>query len=198
MRWPLRAAEHGPLCGAGLFGLTVGSFLFGPLADRVGRKRVIAISLLLFGLGSLACAFAPSAGWLVALRFLTGAGLGGAMPNAITLCSEFSPAKGRAMRVTLMFCGFTLGLAGGGLVASLLLPSFGWQGVFVFGGLFPLLLVPVIWIWLPESLRFMAGKPSHEAEARRVIARLSGDANTPIERLVPEGEQADSRAGNAI
>ncbi|WP_186099890.1 MFS transporter [Burkholderia gladioli] len=196
--WALTPAQLGPIFGAGLLGLTVGSFLFGPLADRVGRKRVIAISLLLFGLGSLACAFAPSAGWLVALRFLTGAGLGGAMPNAITLSSEFSPAKGRAMRVTLMFCGFTLGLAGGGLVASLLLPSFGWQGVFVFGGLFPLLLVPVIWIWLPESLRFMAGKPRHEAEARRVIARLSGDANTPIERLVPEGEQADSRAGNAI
>jgi AAHS family 4-hydroxybenzoate transporter-like MFS transporter len=184
--WSLTPAQLGPIFGAGLFGLTVGSFLFGPLADRIGRKRVITISLILFGIGSLACAYAPSAGWLVALRFLTGAGLGGAMPNSITLSSEFSPPRGRAMLVTLMFCGFTLGLAGGGAVASLLLPGFGWQGVFVFGGVFPLLLAPVIWLWLPESIRFMAGKPRYAKEARRVMARLTGDADTPFETIAPD------------
>ncbi|NMM04081.1 aromatic acid/H+ symport family MFS transporter [Paraburkholderia sp. RP-4-7] len=117
--WALSPAQLGPIFGAGLFGLTVGSFLFGPLADRIGRKRVITISLVLFGIGSFACAYAPSPLWLVALRFATGAGLGGAMPNAITLSSEFSPARSRALMVTLMFCGFTLGLAFGGAVTSL-------------------------------------------------------------------------------
>ncbi|MGH8781634.1 MFS transporter [Paraburkholderia sp.] len=174
--WTLTPATLGPIFGAGLFGLAVGSFVFGPLADRIGRKRVIVISLLLFGAGSLACAAAPSAGWLIVLRFATGAGLGGAMPNAITLSSEFAPPRNRALLVTLMFCGFTLGLAFGGVVASLLIPSFGWQGVFVFGGLFPLVLAPCIWIWLPESLRFMAGKPRYASEAQRVTRRL-GDAS---------------------
>ncbi|GAB7537754.1 MFS transporter [Burkholderia sp. 3C] len=191
--WSLSPAQLGPIFGAGLFGLTVGSFVFGPLADRIGRKRVITISLVLFGVGSLACAYAPSAAWLVALRFLTGAGLGGAMPNAITLSSEFSPARGRAMRVTLMFCGFTLGLACGGAVASLLLPRFGWQGVFVFGGICPLVLAPVIWRWLPESVRFMAGKPRYADEARRVMARLTGDANTPLDAATA-GEAASHDA----
>src|SRR5471032_2344916 len=174
--WGLNPTQLGPIFGAGLFGLTVGSFLFGPLADRIGRKRVITLSLVLFGIGSLACAYAPSPIWLVALRFATGAGLGGAMPNAITLSSEFSPARNRALLVTLMFCGFTLGLAFGGVVAALLIPAFGWKCVFIFGGIFPLCLVPVIWIWLPESLRFMAGKPRYEREVRQVLKRLTGEA----------------------
>lgn len=184
--WSLTPAQLGPIFGAGLLGLTVGSFLFGPLGDRIGRKRVITISLILFGLGSLACAHAPSPGWLIALRFLTGAGLGGAMPNSITLSSEFSPARRRALLVTLMFCGFTLGLAFGGAIAALLIPNFGWKGVFVFGGVFPLLLAPVIWLFLPESLRFMAGKPCYADEARRVLERMTGDADTPLHAVMPE------------
>ncbi|VVE62089.1 4-hydroxybenzoate transporter [Pandoraea captiosa] len=171
-QWSLSAAELGPVFGAGLFGLTIGSFLFGPLADRIGRKRVILISMFLFGLGSLACAWSPSIGWLVFLRFLTGAGLGGAMPNAITLSSEYSPAHNRAWLVTLMFCGFTLGLACGGYVAAWLIPHFGWHGVFVFGGLVPLALLPVVAWKLPESLRFMAAKPAFATQMQRTLVRL--------------------------
>ncbi|WP_158937951.1 MFS transporter [Burkholderia sp. S171] len=188
--WSLSPAQLGPIFGAGLLGLTVGSFLFGPLADRIGRKRVITVSLVLFGIGSLACAYAPSPIWLIVLRFATGAGLGGAMPNAITLSSEFSPARNRALLVTLMFCGFTLGLAFGGVVAALLIPAFGWKGVFIFGGIFPLCLVPVIWIWLPESLRFMAGKSRYAREVRQVLKRLIGDADTPLAHVAPEDAAA--------
>ena len=174
--WALAPSQLGAIFGAGLFGLTAGSFAFGPLADRVGRQRIIALSLLLFALGSLACAQAPSAGWLIVLRFLTGAGLGGAMPNAITLSSEFSPERNRAFLVTLMFAGFTLGLAFGGVVASFLIPSFGWRGVFVFGGVFPLVLFPIVWWWLPESLLFMAGKPRYAQRSQALVARLGLNA----------------------
>ncbi|WP_394788193.1 MFS transporter [Rhodoferax sp.] len=191
-QWALTPAQLGPIFGAGLFGLTVGSFLFGPLADRIGRKRVIALSLALFGLGSLGCAYAPSPLWLIVLRFATGAGLGGAMPNAITLSSEFSPAKNRALMVTLMFSGFTLGLAFGGAVAALLIPRFGWQGVFIFGGIFPLCLLPVVWLWLPESLRFMAGKPAYAEEARKLVARLPADSD------VLQQEPAAASAGKSL
>ena len=191
-QWSLTPAQLGPIFGAGLFGLTVGSFLFGPLADRIGRKRVIALSLMLFGIGSLACAYAPSMGWLIALRFLTGAGLGGAMPNAITLSSEFSPARNRALMVTLMFSGFTIGLAFGGAVAALLIPSYGWHGVFIFGGIFPLLLLPIVWVWLPESLRFMAGKPRFAGESRKVMKRLTGSADTSLADIAEQGPGAGS------
>ncbi len=180
-QWGLTPPQLGPIFGSGLFGLAVGSFVFGPLADRIGRKRVILVSLLLFGIGSLACAYAPSPLWLIVLRFATGMGLGGAMPNAITLSSEFSPPRNRALLVTLMFSGFTIGLAFGGAVAAMLIPRFGWQGVFLFGGIFPLCLLPVVWMWLPESLRFMANKPAFAEENRRVLQRLGNHADMPVD-----------------
>ena len=190
--WSLTPAQLGPIFGAGLLGLTIGSFLFGPLADRIGRKRVIVISMMLFGTGSLACSFADSLRWLVALRFLTGVGLGGAMPTAITLASEFTSERKRAWQVTLMFCGFTLGLAFGGAVAAALIPTFGWQGVFVFGGIVPLCLAPIIWRWIPESLRFMAGKPRFNSEARSVMQRLVGKDNA-----IPDITVSDTAPDNA-
>ncbi|QRX81736.1 aromatic acid/H+ symport family MFS transporter [Glaciimonas sp. PAMC28666] len=190
--WNLSPAQLGPIFGAGLFGLCAGSFLFGPLADRVGRKRVILISLVLFALGSLACASAPSAPWLIFLRFATGLGLGGALPAMVTLASEFSPQRNKSLVVTLMLIGMPFGLALGGLVAAQLIPSFGWKGVFLFGGLFPLCLVPVALFWLPESLKFMTGKPRFAAEAKKVMLRLSNNDDVRLESLVHQFNTVDS------
>ncbi|EBX2753981.1 aromatic acid/H+ symport family MFS transporter, partial [Salmonella enterica subsp. enterica serovar Bovismorbificans] len=113
--WQLSASELAPLFGAGLLGLTAGALLCGPLADRFGRKRVIELCVALFGALSLLSAFSPDIETLVLLRFLTGLGLGGAMPNTITMTSEYLPARRRGALVTLMFCGFTLGSAMGGI-----------------------------------------------------------------------------------
>ena len=178
-QWALAPAQMGPIFGAGLLGLCLGSFVFGPLADRIGRKRVIVIALVLFGLGSLACAQAPSPGALAALRFITGLGLGGALPTMITLAAEMSPERNRSLLVTLMLIGFPLGLALGGLVAAQLIPQFGWQGVFVFGGVFPLCLAPLAVWYLPESLKFMAGKARFAKEAARLEQRLPVTAALP-------------------
>lgn len=181
--WLLEPQQLGAIFGAGLFGLTVGSFVFGPLADRIGRKRTIVISVILFGVGSLLTSAAPTAGWFIALRFLTGVGLGGGMPTAITLSSEYSPERHRPMLVTLMFCGFTIGLAFGGQLAALIMPAYGWRGVFVAGGIAPLVLAPVLWLLLPESLRFMLGKRRYASEAQRLLDRLSGDAAIALGNL---------------
>src|ERR1700733_11164605 len=172
--WGLSKAALGPVFSAGLFGLMIGALLFGPLADRIGRKKIIILSTLAFGIGSLATAFVQDVNSLLAIRFLTGLGLGGAMPNAIAMTSEFNPRRRRATMVMIMFCGFSVGAALGGLIAAALIPAFGWRSVFVVGGVAPLLLVPVLAWQLPESVRFLvlAGRaPQRVAELLRLIGR---------------------------
>src|SRR5262249_53128903 len=116
--WGLAVSRLGPLFAAGLFGLMAGAFAVGPLADRHGRKTMLAVSMLVFGVASLASARSDGLATLISLRFVTGLGLGGAMPTSITLASEYCPPSRRASLVTLMFCGFTIGSALGGLIAA--------------------------------------------------------------------------------
>ena len=153
--WQLTPSHLAPLFGAGLGGLMAGAFLFGPLADRFGRKTILTLSVLFFGMASLASAWSPDLWTLVALRFLTGLGLGGAMPNAITLTSEYCPEKRRSFLVTTMFCGFTVGSALGGLASAWLIGAFGWRSVLMVGGLAPLALSVALVALLPESVRYL-------------------------------------------
>ena len=146
----LEMSAFGPVFGAGLLGLTVGALAFGPAADRWGRKPIIILSTLVFGLFALLTPAVHSLNALMIMRFLTGLGLGGAMPNIIALTSEYSPAGKRATLVTLMFCGFPLGAVLGGLISAQLMAKFGWPVVFYLGGVLPLALLPFLLLWLPE------------------------------------------------
>src|ERR1700731_1446822 len=154
--WGLTKGALGPVFSAGLFGLMIGALVFGPLADRIGRRKIIIFSTLAFGIGTLAPSVIHDVDSLLAIRFLTGLGLGGAMPNAVAMTSEFSPRRRRATMVMIMFCGFSVGAALGGLIAAALIPHFGWRSVFIVGGAAPLLLVPILALRLPESVRFLA------------------------------------------
>jgi AAHS family 4-hydroxybenzoate transporter-like MFS transporter len=171
--WNLGKGALGPVFSAGLFGLMIGALVFGPLADRVGRKRIIIFSTLAFGLGALGTAFAWDVNTLLAIRFLTGLGLGGAMPNAIATTSEFSPKRRRATMVMIMFCGFSIGAAFGGFLAADLIPRFGWRSVFTVGGMAPLIMLPILAVRLPESVRFLAIKGDASGRVAELLRKIS-------------------------
>ena len=180
--WTLTAGQLAPVFGAGLAGLMAGAFLFGPLADRFGRKSILMACVAFFGLACLASSFSTSLPMLIALRFLTGLGLGGAMPNAVTLSSEYSPEKHRSVLVTTMFCGFTLGSALGGVLAAHVVAGFGWRAVLMIGGLLPLVLLPVVLFALPESVRYLVVKGKKLDQVRRMLQRIA-----PAEDLAEAG-----------
>ena len=175
--WRLAVAQLGPLFASGLFGLMLGAFSVGPLADRYGRKTMLVASMIVFGAASLMSSYSGGLTAMTALRFLTGLGLGGAMPMTITLASEFCPAARRSSLVTLMFCGFTLGSAMAGLVAARVLPDFGWRVLLVGGGLAPLVLAPVLMMLLPESVRFLVTKRAAPERIAAVLGRISPAAD---------------------
>jgi AAHS family 4-hydroxybenzoate transporter-like MFS transporter len=175
--WGVTPAQLAPLFGAGLFGLMAGAFVFGPLADRWGRKPVLAVTTAFFGLATLASAFSTSIEMLIVLRFVTGLGLGGAMPAAITLTSEFCPEQRRSSLVTLMFCGFTIGSAAAGLAASHIVGAFGWQGLLVLGGILPLVLTPALVALLPESPRYLALRHAPAERIAAVMQRIAPAAD---------------------
>lgn len=171
--WHLTPTDLGPVLGAALIGLMLGAFIAGPLADRFGRKCVLILSVACFGVFSLAAAFAPDLHSLALLRLLTGLGLGGAMPNAITLTSEYCPQRRRSLMVTAMFCGFTLGSALGGLVAAHMVPTWGWRSVLVLGGVLPLALLPLLGLMLPESVRYLVRRNPNDALASTILQRIA-------------------------
>ena len=151
----------------------VGALVFSPLADRFGRKMVIAASALLFGIFSLLTPLAQSLDSLFWLRFATGLGLGGAMPNAIALTSEFLPRRIRSTLTMVMFFGFSLGSGLGGAIAALLIRTYSWKAVFWFGGAVPLLLVPVLLLALPESIRVLTMRGTAGARVAAFLARIN-------------------------
>lgn len=172
--WGIEKPALGPVLSAALFGLAGGALFAGPLADRFGRKAVLVGSVLVFAVACLASGFAQSIEVLTVLRFITGLGLGAAMPNAVTLMSEYCPDKRRAMLTNAMFCGFPLGAAFGGFLAAWMIPNLGWRSVLYLGGAAPLLLVVLLVLVLPESVRYMVARGYAPERIRRVLARIAG------------------------
>lgn len=188
--WGLDPAHLAPVFGAGLAGLMAGAFLFGPLADRFGRKSILMVCVAFFALASLASAWSNSVEALIVLRFLTGLGLGGAMPNSVTLSSEYAPEKHRAVLVTTMFCGFTLGSALGGVAAAHIVADFGWRAVLVLGGVLPLALLPVLAFALPESARYLVMRGVGADKVARILQRIApGEVLGNARFVVPEKAQ---------
>lgn len=156
---------------AGLFGMMIGALLMGPVGDKFGRRYAVIFSVVVFALFTLLTGFIDSYNELLLLRFLTGLGLGGAMPNATALITEYVSSRQRNVAVAVIFLGMPIGGITGGLLASEIIPVYGWPSLFYVGGVMPLLLVPILLIWLPESPRFLVEHDKDNDEMLRVIAR---------------------------
>jgi len=172
----LTREQFGSTLSAGNFGLMLGALVFTMLGDRLGRRPVLIFGTLFYSVMSILTALAETGTALFWLRFIGGIGLGAVVPNATALIGEYSPKR---LRVTLMMTitvGFTAGAAFGGFVATWLVPLYGWQAVFYFGGFVPLVVGVLMIFWLPESLDFMV--------TRRKFARIS----SWIRRVHPEAQ----------
>jgi MFS transporter, AAHS family, 4-hydroxybenzoate transporter len=178
----------GPVFSARLFGLLLGSLICGPVADRFGRRVVMIAATTWFALCAAVTPLAPSLDHLFGLRLLTGLGLGGALPNAVALVGEYAPKRRRTTMITVTFCGFSIGGAIGGALASWIVPHLGWRTVFYIGGAGPLLVLPILWLKLPESLRILVIRRNCEAQLATILAHM-GHPTIAAHRVISQDRE---------
>ncbi len=174
----------GVVFSAATLGAMLGAMSFGPLADRLGRKRVLVAAAAIFGLFTILTALAGSLAALIACRFVAGIGLGGATPCFLGLASEYAPRRMRGALVSVLWAGFPLGIMLGGFGNAWLVRNYGWPAIFLVGGTLPILVALASAAWLPESLTFLVLRERGAAAARDILARLAPGAVGPGEPLV--------------
>jgi len=204
-----RIPEHGfgPILSASLIGLMIAALTTGPIADRWGRKWPVILSTLSFALFSLLSARANTRSEFLILRFLTGLGLGGAMPNVVALTSEYIPKRLLAVVIPILFVGMPLGGTISGFAARAMLPVWGWRSVFLLGGLLPLVISLILMVVLPESIQFLAARGKDSPRVVKILAHVApefaqGHANialaapgekqrgVPVKHLFTDGRTA--------
>lgn len=181
--WGLSGAQVGLLLSAGLFGMAAGSLFIAPWADRFGRRPLILFCLALSGIGMLLSALSQSPLQLALLRGLTGLGIGGILASSNVIASEYASKRWRGLAVSLQSTGYALGATLGGLLAVWLLGHWGWRSVFLFGGIVTVLVIPLVLLWLPESLDFLLARRPRNALAR--VNRLAAKLGQPALSALP-------------
>ncbi|MBP2602643.1 aromatic acid/H+ symport family MFS transporter [Acinetobacter calcoaceticus] len=181
-QWSLTAVEAGLLASAALFGMMFGAMIFGTLSDKLGRKKTILICVTLFSGFTFIGAFAKGPTEFAILRFIAGLGIGGVMPNVVALMTEYAPKKIRSTLVAIMFSGYAIGGMTSALLGAWLVKDMGWQIMFLLAGI-PLLLLPLIWKFLPESLAFLV-KSNQSEQAKSIVSKIAPqtqvNANTQL------------------
>jgi AAHS family 4-hydroxybenzoate transporter-like MFS transporter len=169
----LESATLGLILTAGQIGVMLGAFCLGPVADRVGRKRMLIATALTFGVFSFLTAFASSVGELVVLRVLAGFGMGGIVPAAMAYGAEYAPHRLRATITTLVWMALPVGGMIAGFSAIWLIPAYGWQSLFVVAGVMPLVLSLLLAAVMPESLAFLSTHGGDQDKMRRIALRIA-------------------------
>ncbi|PYR01333.1 MAG: MFS transporter [Acidobacteria bacterium] len=170
--WSLPRPAFVPVQTSGMIGMMVGGAIGGLIGDRFGRRIALLGSVVSFGILTILVSFAGGVAMLTALRFFAGLGLGGAMPNAAALSSEYVPRRQRPFAVTLTIVCIPLGGSLAGFVGGQILPRFGWRGLFLVGGILPLLMTAILLKVLPESPRYLARLPERWPQLRTLLGRL--------------------------
>jgi benzoate transport len=180
--WGVRPGAIGLIISMGLIGMVLGSFLLGPVADRIGRRNQILLSLAIMVVGMLASAAATSLVMLGALRVFTGIGLGAMIASINAMAAEYANIRRRDLAVSVMAAGYPAGAVVGGWASAVLMQRYGWESVFVFGGLATLALVPFVLAFLPESISFLArtGWPDALTRINRILRRMGHREATEI------------------
>ena len=173
--WNMTAVQAGMLASTALAGMMFGAMLFGMLADKIGRKNVILICVTLFSGFTFWGGFASGPTEFGILRFIAGLGIGGVLPNLVALTSEYAPQKMRSTLVTTMFSGYAVGGIMAALLGAWFTPSFGWEIMFYIAGI-PLLVLPILYLYLPESLTFLVKKQQNE-KASKIVQQISPEQN---------------------
>jgi AAHS family 4-hydroxybenzoate transporter-like MFS transporter len=176
--WGVPKASFAPVFASGLLAMALGALFFGALADRLGRKTIVVVCFVAFGAFTIAKAYATSLAMLTVLQFLAGLGVGGAMPNAIALISEYSPAKRRSLMVTVASAGYSVGASGAGFLTARLAAVHGWQATFLIGGSAALLAAPLLLVLLPDSIRFMVLSGVQHSKLTRILQKI--DPGLPL------------------
>ena len=164
-------AGLGHVFAANLFGMMIGALIVAPLADLFSRRLITMGSIAAFGVLTLFTILMRDAAQMAGLRFVAGLALGGAMPSIIVSVSEFLPIRLRAWLLAVLICGYSAGFVGVGLAAATLIKPFGWQALFILGGVLPLLLLPPLAIFLPESPAHLAAL-GRTAQLQAVMRRM--------------------------
>jgi AAHS family 4-hydroxybenzoate transporter-like MFS transporter len=195
LRVPVKT--FGPIFAAALVGLMISSMLSGPIADRWGRKWPIVTCTLIFGTFAMLSGRSTSFNQLLAFRFLTGLGLGGAMSNSVALMSEYAPKRLLSVVVGMLFCGMPAGAVLATRVSVVMLPRWGWQSVFYAGGVLPLSLALALIVVLPESVRYLEVSGANERKISRILARISPElGELPISRSENQDQRRNAPVVN--
>ena len=172
--WGLTATQMGMIGSVGLLGMAAGAVLAGTAADRFGRKTVFSATLLLYSIATGLCGLAWNYESLLVFRFLVGFGLGGELPVAATLMTEYAPTAVRGRFMVLLESFWGVGWLVAALISYLFIPVYGWKMAFFLGAL-PALYVFVIRLAVPESVRYLA-QQGKVGEATAIVARLEAEA----------------------
>lgn len=182
--------SFGPVFALGLVGIMFGSLIMGPVGDQVGRKWTLVVSVIVIGVCSGLTVFARSLHELMLLRFLTGLGLGGAMPCALALAAEYMPARLRPAAVCSLAASIPVGGMVAGLAGSVLLPRWGWPSLFFIGGVAPLAMAVVLAFVLPESVRFLSLTETNQGRVAAIMGRIWPEGARPGARFVTLSQPA--------
>ena len=196
-QWGVRMADFAPVFSAGLFGLLLGSMLFGTLADRLGRRRMLIACAAVFGAATFATPFVGDLNTLMIVRFLGGLGIGGVPSAAAALVGETVPARHRQSFIAWTLIGVPLGGFVGGFVGAWFIPMFGWQSVYFIGGGATLAVLVACIAALPESNRFLALQPGNASRLAALMTRIDPAGRYSAQDSFVPPVQEDRRTGVA-